>query len=82
MKSRSPRNPWWELVPLSILAVALGLRVVAGCCDRLFFDDYRVLNGVERSFSDYRAIMNGAYILPQVLHHWVAYRVFGGGFHG
>lgn len=71
----------WRLLALSILLITLIARFVASTSDRLNPDDYYLMYGVEKSFSEYIEIQkSGAYFpnfYPIIIHYWLSNRIFG-----
>lgn len=71
-------NKAWHLVPLSLLVVAIAVRLVALSSDDFNYDDYAIRLHIDRGFSEYAQRMGASYSLPLLTHHWVCHRVFHG----
>ncbi len=72
----------WTIAALSILAIALVARIIASMSDPFNLDNYALMMGVDKTFSEFARMNMGGNVFPQVLYYWLSYRVFGGSLFG
>ena len=75
IKKRIQNLNSWKMLCLSILLVGLVARITVITVDIFNFDEYYLMNGVDKNFSEYAE--SRQFWLPLMVHYWLSNRVFG-----
>jgi hypothetical protein len=70
----------WSIISISILIIALSSCWVSGFRDTFNWDAYGLMIGLENKFPEYNSDLS--YILPQRIHYWISFRLFGSNLFG